>query len=244
MDSRAPPVGRSHLLGSALDEEDPLALRLAQQAVPGGVSGDNFHRLPTRDPQAGALGTPRPGSRRHDRLGGEIHRGPPHPHQIGGRYLFDRQIAGRVEEPVRHQRVDLPGVENHGAADPLDVEFQPLGHGTVAQDDIQSIAALAAEGNMQRLGFIRGGRGLDRHPLVENLGGEAHRGHQALDHRQSLHVLGVGLGERIERWSAAGACPPRNRTLSQAIHGRSFTPSEKLVMPSACTGTVNLGFGP
>ena len=42
--AKKPPMGCPHLFGRALDEEQPFALRLAQQAVPGGVAGDDFHR--------------------------------------------------------------------------------------------------------------------------------------------------------------------------------------------------------
>ena len=214
--AQKPPLGRPHLFGRALDEEQSLALRLAQQAVPRGVSGDDFHRV---------LG--RPGRNRHDGLGGEIEHGRPHPRQIGGRYFFDRQPVGRFVECVRGHGVDLPGVKDDRAVRSLDIEFQPLGRRIVGHHQLQSIAAFAPAGNANGLGLFRGGRGLDRDPLVEDFGGQGHRGDEAFDHAQTLHVLGIDLGQRITAgWPRR--LPARNRTLSEAIHGTSFTPSEKL----------------
>ncbi len=117
-------MGCPHLFGSALDEEQPFALRLAQQAVPRRVAGDDFHR-------AADL----PGRSRHDHLRGEIEPGRPHPRQVDGRYFFDRQPAGRFVKRVRRHGVDLPGAEDHGAVRSLDIEFQPLGR-IVVRDDL------------------------------------------------------------------------------------------------------------
>ena len=43
--TQKPPVGRPHLLGSALDKEQSFALRLAKQAVPRRISGDDLHGI-------------------------------------------------------------------------------------------------------------------------------------------------------------------------------------------------------
>ncbi len=41
-----------------------------------------------------------------------------------------------------------------------------------------------------------------------------------------------------------GGCLPRNRTLSEAIHGTSLAPSDNSARPLAFTCTLNLGLGP
>ena len=131
------------------------------------------------------------------------------------------------------QRVDLPGVKDDRAVHSLDIEFQPLGR-VLVHDDLQSIAAFAAEGNTNGLGLFHGGRCLDGYPLVEDFGGDGQRGDEALDHAQPLQILGIGLGQRIDA-VRRGGCPRETGPCRKPSTARRSRParirSDRSVLP-------------
>ena len=105
-------MGRAHLLRRPLDEQQPLAVILAQHAVSRRIAADNF-------PRPAAL---RDGGRT-DPFGGEVQRGGVHRRQVGGGNFLHVQIVWRLEKSRLGGRINLPRIELDTAVRALDIKL-------------------------------------------------------------------------------------------------------------------------